>query len=96
MEVKYSVYLDDKGQNILTKKNMPWLDIGDLPDSYSNNKLEAFQVFLLPKETPQMTMIIPYDSFNGYYDILLARLKYNKFRFNEKGISHEDIEDTLK
>jgi hypothetical protein len=52
LEVKYSVYLDDKGQNILTKKNMPWLDIGDLPESYSNSKQEAFQVYMIPIEKP--------------------------------------------
>ena len=42
LELKYSIYLNDKNQNILTKRNMPWLDIGDLPDSYNSDRGEAF------------------------------------------------------
>ena len=75
---------------------MPWLDIGDLPDSYSNNKQEAFQVFMVPKGQPDVTMVIPYDSFHGHYDILMARMKYSEFDFDERNISYEDVEDTLK
>ena len=95
LEVKYSVYLDDKGQNILTKQNMPWLDIGDLPDSYSNSKQEAFQVYLVPSMKPDKSMIIPWDTWNGQYDILKARMKYSEFPFAEKNISPEEIEETI-
>ena len=40
-------------------------------------------------------MIIPYDSWNGTYDILQARVKYAEFDFHEMGITEEEIEDTL-
>ena len=31
---KYGAQLDGSEKNILTLKTMPWLDLGDLPDSY--------------------------------------------------------------
>ena len=40
-------------------------------------------------------MIIPYDSWNGTYDILQARVKYADYDFYDLGISSEEIEDTL-
>jgi len=34
LETKFSVYLETNNDNILTVKNMPWIDLGDLPASY--------------------------------------------------------------
>ena len=75
--MKYSVYLDDKGQNLITKRNVPWLDIGDLPETYDYKKTEAFQVFMVPKEKPGDTMIIEYNTWLGQYDLLHAQLVFD-------------------
>lgn len=49
LETKYSVYLEaNDDANILTMKNMPWLDLGELPVSYNTHKTEAFQVYMIP------------------------------------------------
>lgn len=79
LETKYSVYLDDKGQNIITKKNMPWLDIGDLPDSYASDKAEAFQVYVVPASSQPNRLIVPYDSWNGYFDIREFQLNFDQY-----------------
>ena len=51
---------------------------------------------MIPVEKPESpVMIIPYDSWNGTYDILMARMKYADFEFYDRGISEEEIEDTL-
>ncbi len=50
LEAKFGVYLEQNGENVLTLKNMPWLDIGDLPQSYSPGKSEAFQVYMTPAD----------------------------------------------
>ena len=42
LETKYGVYLEYNADNILTLRNMPWLDLGDLPVSYNTAKKEAF------------------------------------------------------
>ena len=42
LEAKFGVYLESSNENVLTLKNVPWLDIGDLPDSYEKEKSEAF------------------------------------------------------
>jgi len=34
--------LEQNDENVLTLKNLPWLDIGDLPMSYARDKNEAF------------------------------------------------------
>ena len=42
LEAKFGVYLEQNDENVLTLKNLPWLDIGDLPMSYARDKSEAF------------------------------------------------------
>jgi len=42
LETKFGVYLEQNADNILTIRNMPWLDIGNLPVSYVTSKKEAF------------------------------------------------------
>jgi hypothetical protein len=34
LEAKYGVYLENSAENLLTLRNVPWLDLGDLPVSY--------------------------------------------------------------
>ena len=48
LEKKYGYFLEVNDENILTMRNMPWLDLGDLPLSYNSTKSEAFQVFMVP------------------------------------------------
>ena len=42
LELKFSVFLEKNSDNILNSRNMPWLDMGDLPSSYNKDKSEAF------------------------------------------------------
>lgn len=42
LEAKYGVYLENSTENLLTLKTVPWLDIGELPDSYEKTKSEAY------------------------------------------------------
>lgn len=42
MIAKYGPSLEGTDQNVLTLKNMPWVDLGDLPDTYDPLKDEAF------------------------------------------------------
>lgn len=42
LEKKYGFFLEVNEENILTMRNMPWLDLGDLPWSYNPTKSEAF------------------------------------------------------
>ena len=45
---RFSNELEINDNNILTLRNMPWLDLGELPVSYNTHKTEAFQVYLVP------------------------------------------------
>ena len=96
LELKYSIYLNDKNQNILTKRNMPWLDIGDLPDSYNSDRGEAFQVYYVPETIPPVILFVPWDAWNGCYNLYEARIKYGEFDFDEKNVTYEEIEETIQ
>lgn len=49
LEEQFSKHLEaNEDKNILTLRNMPWLDLGDLPVSYNTHKTEAFQVYMIP------------------------------------------------
>ena len=36
LETQLGIYLQDNSENIVTMRNMPWLDLGDLPISSSH------------------------------------------------------------
>jgi len=51
LEARFGVYLENNPENILTLRNVPWLDVGDLPESYESTKSEAFQVYVVPDDS---------------------------------------------
>ena len=42
LESKFQEHLEMSNNNVLTLRNMPWLDLGELPVSYNSHKSEAF------------------------------------------------------
>ena len=42
LEQKFQEHLEMNNNNVLTLRNMPWLDLGELPVSYNSHKSEAF------------------------------------------------------
>ena len=68
LESKFSTHLEINDDNILTIRNMPWLDLGELPVSYKNNKSEAFQVYLVPSDELPYNLVIPYENWDRRYD----------------------------
>ena len=95
LEAKFSVNLELSDENILTMRNMPWLDLGELPVSYNTHKSEAFQVYLVPTSEVPHNMVIEYNNWYKRYDVSNAKLMYNKADFVNKGITLEDVLDTL-
>lgn len=68
LEAKYSVYLEMNDDNIINLRNMPWLDLGELPISYNTHKSEAFQVYLIPQDELPFNMVVPFGNWKGEYD----------------------------
>ncbi len=46
---EFGHYLVENGKNIMTFSNMPFVDLGDKPKSFSPNRPEAEQIFMVPK-----------------------------------------------
>ena len=42
LESRFQMHLEINEDNMLTIRNMPWLDLGELPVSYNTHKTEAF------------------------------------------------------
>lgn len=92
---KFSKELEMNDQNILTMRNMPWLDLGELPVSYNTHKTEAFQVYLIPQDDLPTNMIVTYKNWRRMYDSSKVIKVYQKTKLEEKGIALEDITETL-
>lgn len=60
---RYSTQLEMNDENILTLRNMPWLDLGELPVSYNTHKTEAFQVYLIPPDDLPFNMVVEYHNW---------------------------------
>ena len=81
--------------NILTLRNMPWLDLGELPVSYNTHKTEAFQVYLIPPDDLPFNMVVQYGNWSGSFNSKKVMKVYQKTKLQEKGIAVEDVTETL-
>jgi hypothetical protein len=77
-------------------KSMPWLDIGDLPATYTSTKSEAFQVFMHTQSKLPHNLVIEYREWANTYDVARLRSEYNNYLFSTKGVTLHDLEDTLE
>ena len=75
---------------------MPWLDIGDLPTTYTPKKAEGWQVFMNPQSKVPHSLVVEYREWNKQYDCSRAKSMYDQFLFETKGITMSDIEETLR
>ena len=105
LEAKFGVYLENAPENIINMQTMPWLDIGDLPSSYSKNKPECYQVYVVPQnrlpspdeENPERSVLyIEWESFRRGFDKRepLELLKQSNF-VDYNGLQPQDLEDTI-
>ena len=96
LEVKYGVFLEMNDENIINLRNMPWLDIGDLPESYNATRTEAWQVFLTPHDQYPDNMVVEFSDWDDIYDYRKVQRDFEKTNFLSKGITYQDIEDSLE
>jgi hypothetical protein len=96
LEKKFSTFLEKNEWNLLNQYNMPWLDIGELPISYHPDRTEAFQVFIQPNDNYPTSMIIDYDEWEEGFDTIKLKKEFNETIFLVRGLTENDIEDTLK
>ena len=90
------MHLEINEDNMLTIRNMPWLDLGELPVSYNTHKTEAFQVYLVPQDELPINIVIPYDNMKRGFSNNKVFKVYSKCNLKEKNIPIEEITDTLK
>lgn len=88
--------MEKNDENILNMHSMPWLDIGDLPSTYTHKKSEAWQVFMNPISKVPHSLVVEYREWNKQYDFARAKSIYDQFLFETKGITVNDIEETLR
>ncbi len=96
LEAKFSTNLEVNDDNLLTMRNMPWLELGELPVSYNTHKSEAFQVYMVPKQEPPYSMIVMFDNWSAKYDIKQAKKEYVQTQLNARGITELDIINTCE
>lgn len=105
LEAKFGVYLENAPENIINMQTMPWLDIGDLPSSYSKNKPECYQVYVVPQNrlpspdeenAERSVLYIEWESFRRGFDKRepLELLKQSNF-VDYNGLQPQDLEDTI-
>lgn len=75
---RYSTQLEMNDENILTMRNMPWLDLGELPVSYNTHKTEAFQVYLIPQDDLPFNMVVEYNNWKRNFDMRKVVKVYTK------------------
>lgn len=95
MEAKFGVYLEINDENLLNIKNMPWLDIGTLPETYAADKSEPFQVFVTPYSTMPNSLIVEFSDWSDDYPSSFVQTCYPQFGFQDRGVTLNDLLDTM-
>lgn len=96
LEAKYGVYLESSNENLLTLKTVPWLDMGELPESYDKYKSEAYQVFVVPKDQFPKKLYFPYNNWQRGFEKIGPLMSYAEMDFASRhGLVENDLEDTI-
>jgi hypothetical protein len=93
---KYGSLLEGNDKNVLTIKNMPWFDLGDLPVSYKPKEVEAFQVVMRPPNSFPTFGVCKYNEFRAEFNQPKFLKNFHKMGFIQQGISQEEVEDSLR
>ena len=96
LETKFQEHLEMNNNNVLTLRNMPWLDLGELPVSYNSHKSEAFQVYMIPPDELPNQMVVSYSNWSRRYDTKKAMQKFNHTGMRDRSITAEDVSGTLE
>lgn len=84
---KYGSLLEGNDKNVLTIKNMPWFDLGDLPVSYKPKEVEAFQVVMRPPNSFPAFGVCKYNEFKAEFNQPKFLKNFHKMGFIQQGIS---------
>jgi uncharacterized integral membrane protein len=93
---KYGSLLDCSEKNVLTLKNMPWFDLGDLPETYKPFEDEAFQVVMRPAHNFPSFGVCKYNETKGEFNQTKFFKNFHKMGFTQNGITQEEVEDSLR
>jgi len=59
---KFGAFLETSEENMLTRENMPWLDLGDIPATHSFMCNESQQVYYIPENTESYNVYVNYSN----------------------------------
>lgn len=83
---KFGAYLERSEDNIITRDNMPWLDLGDIPTTHSFMRSESQQVYYIPhNRNPNMVYVRYSQIMPKYYSRDPVK------RFQNSALSKSDI-----
>ena len=80
---------------MLNLVNMPFLDLGDKPQSYNPKKNEGEQIFVVPRSELPTRIIVTYSDCKPIYGIGSLKEKYVKSKLRDKGITYADLEQSV-
>ena len=86
LEAKYGVHLGQNQENLINIRNMPWLDMGELPATYTKTKSEAFQVFVVPRDEYPNKMILEFNDWSDSLNVAKLAADIEKTDFLSHGV----------
>ncbi|TNV74055.1 hypothetical protein FGO68_gene17301 [Halteria grandinella] len=89
--IKIGQYLSE--QNYINLNNMPFLDMGEKPDGYNPERMEAFQTFLPPKSQYPHNIIIKSGEYK--YNFIKKNIPKKFQKSGLIGFEPKELEDTL-
>lgn len=91
LEPHLSAFLESNGRNILNEESMPFIDLGDKPNSYNPRQLEADQIYVIPSSKYPNKLVVKYADCKPLYVSRNLKEKHKKCDLNTHLVTVEDI-----
>eukprot|EP00347_Sterkiella_histriomuscorum_P007568 403348417 len=95
LEHHFGKYLELNGLNLLTLQNMPFVDLGQRPQSFNPKKPEAEQIYVIPSSVFPNKLIIKYADCKPLFGLNGIADKYKKCNLEDKGVTLEDLQNSI-
>tara|TARA_B110000285_G_C15128625_1_gene621961 strand:+ start:1595 stop:2239 length:645 start_codon:yes stop_codon:yes gene_type:complete len=92
---RFGAFLEQSEDNMLTRENMPWLDLGTIPTTHSFMRSESQQVFYIPQNHNPELVFINYSSIIPKYKASNPRGRFEGSDLPKYEITFKSFQNTL-
>lgn len=88
---RFGAFLEQSEDNMLTRENMPWLDLGDIPTTHSFMRSESQQVYYVPHNRNPDLVYVRYSQYMPKYRSQNPKKRFENSTLPAKEVTFRDF-----